>query len=107
MVRFAFAGELPMMTLRPVLMPDDALDMGLPDGKSHTVNLPLEGSEPEWPQRTARLLNVPLVFMRICCRACGPGLCVQEFCEPPAPNRRIVLDEAAVSEQKACAVRAL
>ena len=97
----------PIVTASPVLVPDDAFNIAVPEGRSHTVNLPLEGCDPRWPQRTAKLLKTPPVAMMTCCRVFGPGASVQAVCELPAPKRRIVLDELAVPAQKACAVRTL
>jgi hypothetical protein len=106
-VLFAFAAEAPTVTVKPVLTPEKASSIAVPDGRSHTVKTPLDGCDPLYPQRTARLLNVPLIGMRTCCRDCTPGLCVQDVCDPPAPKSTIVLDERAGPAQKACAMRTL
>ena len=103
----AFAAEFPIVTASPVLVPDKAFNIALPEGRFHTVNLPLAGCDPRCPQRTARLLKTPPVAAMTCCKVCGPGACAQAVCELPAPKRRIVLDELAVPAQKACAVRTL
>ena len=105
LVLFAFEPEFPMVTASPVFLPEDAPDMAVPDGKSQTVNTPLEEADPGLPQRTARLLNVPLVVIKTCWRVLDEGGTVQVVDAVPAPDIVSVADEDAVPAQNTCAVR--
>ena len=81
--------------------------MGVPDGRSQTLNTPLSELIPLRAQRTARLLTLPLVFINNCAALSPPTRDEHDVVADPAPNIVRTEDAVAGPAQNACAVRML